>query len=115
MTHGATVKALTTATLCAVASCGNVPDDTERGDNPPLIEIRADGRHCVILRSEIECSDVVTHLRNVVKLAPGSAVRLKADKTASYNTVAAVLSAVQKSEYTTQIGYVVVSEPAEAP
>ena len=58
----------------------------------------------------IPCADLLNHLREVVKLPPGSNVRVRIEPTTSYESTARVFELLQKSEYKTPIGYINVNE-----
>ena len=72
---------------------------------PVFIEVRADGTRCVIRQAELPCSEVLSHLRNVVKASPGTWIRFKADRAAPFEAVKRVLDEVAHSEYTTSAAF----------
>jgi biopolymer transport protein ExbD len=66
----------------------------------------ADGPYCVINKAKLLCADVLKHLREVLKLPPGSQVRLGVEKDSTYESTAKVLELIKKSEYKTPMGYI---------
>lgn len=72
---------------------------------PVFIEIQADGTSCVVRDVRIPCADVLMHLRSDLKLPAGTWVRFKADRSAPYQSVKALMDAVHESEYTTSARY----------
>jgi len=67
----------------------------------------ADGGVCVIRDVKIPCTDILKHLREVLRLPAGSLVAFRAEKTSTYETTAAVIELIQKSEYRTKkMGFV---------
>lgn len=77
------------------------------------ITVQPDGLHCVVEAARIPCSDVITHLREVLKLPPGARVRLRAGRAASYKSVKAVMDMLDKSEYPLPAAYF--AEPQTSP
>lgn len=74
----------------------------------------SEGKNCVVNAIKILCADVLKHLHDVVKLPAGSRVRVRAEKTSTYESTAKVFELLQKSEYTFKMGYVnVAEEPKE--
>lgn len=71
-----------------------------------FIEVQADGTSCLVRTVKLPCEDVLTHLRSDLKLAAGTWVRFKADRSAPYQSVKAVMDAVQKSEFSTSAAYI---------
>jgi len=94
------------AALCAASAIGQTatPD-------PLFIEVQADGSRCVILGQELPCTEVLSHLRNVVKAAPGTWIRFRADRAAPFEAVKRVLDAVAHSEYTTSAAFLPAPRP----
>jgi biopolymer transport protein ExbD len=70
-----------------------------------FIEVQADGQSCVIRKASVPCSEVLTHLRQVLKLAPGTWVRFKAGRTAPIQTVKKLLDDISHSEFATSASY----------
>ena len=82
------------------------------GNPPPeatLITV-AEGKNCVVEETMILCEDLLKHLREVLKLPAGSRVRVRAEKTSTYESTAKVFELLQKSEYKAPMGYVNVGE-----
>ena len=74
----------------------------------------ADGQYCVVEETRILCADVLKHLRDVLKLPAGSRVRVRAEKTAPYESAAKVVEQLQKSEYThKKMGFVNFADSAK--
>jgi biopolymer transport protein ExbD len=70
-----------------------------------FIEVQADGQSCIIRKASVPCSEVLTHLRQVLKLAPGTWVRFKAGRTAPIETVKKLLDDISHSEFATSASY----------
>lgn len=70
-----------------------------------FVEVQGDGTSCIVRAIKVPCQDVLIHLRSNLKLPAGTWVRFKADRLAPYQSVKAVIDAVQKSEYTTSAAY----------
>ena len=73
---------------------------------PVFIEVQADGQHCVIRKATVACSEVLTHLRQILKLAPGTWVRFKAARATPFEAVKKILDDVSHSEFATSAAYV---------
>ena len=78
-----------------------------KGSDEPsvFIEVQSDGQHCVVRKVTLTCADVLTHLRQVLKLPPGTWVRFKAGRSVPYDAVKRVIDEVQHSEYATSVAY----------
>jgi biopolymer transport protein ExbD len=71
-----------------------------RADPPQEVLITvADDSVCVIRDVKLPCADILKHLREVLRLPAGSLVAFRAEKTSTYETAAAVIELIQKSEY----------------
>jgi biopolymer transport protein ExbD len=70
-----------------------------------FIEVQADGQHCVIHKATVPCSEVLTHLRQVLKLTPGTWVRFKAGRAVPVEALKKVLDDVSHSEFATSLAY----------
>ena len=97
--------------LAAVVTCfhshpGLVLADEATGPKSVFIEVQADGTSCLVRTVMVPCQDILTHLRSDLKLPAGTWVRFKADRSTPYQSVKAVMDAVQKSEFTTSASYV---------
>jgi biopolymer transport protein ExbD len=79
------------------------------------LEIQADGKTCMVRGAAVDCGKVLLHLRQVLKLAPGSEVRFRADRAAPYGAVKGVMDSAQKSEYTTAVAYLTPPNSERAP
>jgi biopolymer transport protein ExbD len=105
MTFRDSFAVLSLVGLLAAASIGRAQGSDVRDSNPLFVEIQADGRTCKVGNVTIKCAHVLTHLRQVLKLPPGSWIRFKAARSAPYRDIKDVMDAVQKSEYTTSVAY----------
>jgi biopolymer transport protein ExbD len=85
---------------------GRAADSPDAEPPSVFIEVGADGQHCVIRKIPVECSEALAHLRNVLKLPPGTWVRFKASRAANYIALKKIMDDVTHSEYMTSIGYV---------
>ena len=115
MTVAGSISALALLGLWTLAYVGYAQGNDVRHTKPEYIEIKADGKSCVVRGAAIDCANVLLHLRQVVKLAPGSEVRFNADRGAPYGAVKGVMDAVQKSEYTTAVAYLTAPKSERAP
>lgn len=70
------------------------------------IEVQADGQHCVVRKVSMPCPEVLEHLRQVLKLAPGTWVGFRAGRSAPFEAIKKVMDDVSHSEYTTSAAYV---------
>jgi len=77
-------------------------------DEPPReVTIRiTDDSYCDIEKTRLLCSNVLDHLREVLKLPAKSRVHVLVDKTSTYESTAKVMELLQKSEYALPMGYV---------
>ena len=105
MTVAGSLSTLALLGLWALASIGYAQGNDVRRPAPVYIEIKADGKTCVVRGAAIDCGKVLLHLRQVVKLAPGSEVRFNADRETPFGSIKSVMDEVQKSEYATAVGY----------
>jgi biopolymer transport protein ExbD len=70
-----------------------------------FIEVQADGRHCRIGKERILCADSIAHLRDTLKLPPGTAVGVKAHQAAPFKEVRKVLDDVRNSGFAHPVSY----------
>jgi len=70
----------------------------------------ADGGFCLVEGARIPCADVLKQLREVVKAPAGTHLHVRAEKSATYESISAVFALIQKTEYVTKMGYVNVSD-----
>jgi biopolymer transport protein ExbD len=70
----------------------------------------ADGPNCVIEETRLLCTDVLKHLRDVLRLPAGSRVRFRVEKDSTYESTMKVVELLQKSEYKVPVGYINVAE-----
>jgi hypothetical protein len=76
--------------------------------NPTFIEFQPDGKTCKVRDVAVDCSKVVLHLRQVLKLPPGAEVRFRAGPNVqAFSVIKRVMDEVQMSEYTTVLAYIV--------
>jgi biopolymer transport protein ExbD len=89
--------------MCAwtQAGLGQNQDVDAPAAKPLFIEVLADGRHCRVRDARVLCTEVLSHLRNVLKLAPGSVVRFRAGRAAPHEAVKSVMDELTRSEYRT--------------
>jgi hypothetical protein len=111
MGHRHRPKSLTLALLLlAVASSAH----PLRAEPPRQLRITVvEGGSCVVEGTAIPCADLLSHLREVVKLPAGSLVRVRVDDTATTATdevTMKVFELLLHSEYKTPIGIVDVSK-----
>jgi biopolymer transport protein ExbD len=71
-----------------------------------FIEVQADGKHCTIRKIKVLCADAIAHLRDTLKLPPGTEVGVKAHQAAPYKEVKQVLEAVGKSGFAHPVAYI---------
>jgi biopolymer transport protein ExbD len=90
----------------ALPAQGQTSVSPATGPASVFIELQADGQHCVIRKATVPCSEVLTHLRQVLKLAPGTWVRFKAARATPFEAVKRVLDDVSHSEFATSAAYV---------
>ena len=95
-----TASLATSFAVCAAVALGGEPSSLE-----VLIVVQSDGTHCAVEKKELLCSDVVSHLRNVLKLPPRSRVHLQVGPAAKYESVMRVADLLNKSEYPLPVGY----------
>ena len=100
---GMTVPAAVLMTALAVGLTAAGGDEV-----PPqvaAITIQSDGMHCVVRQTKLLCADVVTHLREVLRLSPGARVRLRAARAAPFESVKKVMDLLDGSEYPLPVAY----------
>jgi len=91
-----------------------IPAPSMGADPPRAVWITvAEGDYCLVEESKIPCADVLKQLREVLKLPAGAHLHVRAEKAATYESISAVFSLIQKTEYVTKMGYVDVSESVE--
>ncbi len=76
------------------------------------ITVRPNGRHCVVEEASILCSDLVDHLEHILKLPPGTQVRLRAGRTAPHESVKKVMDLLDSSVYRLPSAAVSAPKPA---
>ena len=98
--------------LAALSAAHTVP---VLGEQPiQVVTIRiADYGSCLVEDKNVRCAEIAAHLRNVLKVAEGSHVRILPDKAASYEATAKVVEQLQKSGLKLKLGYVNVSESSK--
>jgi biopolymer transport protein ExbD len=99
------IKILVLAAACAWASVGISQSQATQGQDaePLFVEVQADGQHCKVRSARVLCTDVLPHLRNVLKLPPGSIIRFRAGRSAPYAAVKSVMDELTKSEFRTPV------------
>ena len=91
-----------------------VPAPSMGADPPRAVWITvAEGEYCRVEEAKIPCADVLKHLREVLKVPAGAHLHVRVEEAATYESISAVFSLLQKTEYVTKIGYVNVSESVE--
>ena len=82
------------------------------GEQPiKVVTIRiADDINCVVEGTRVPCTNVVAHLRDVLRAPAGTHLRILPDKASSYEATAKLIEQFQKSEYKLKMGYVNVAE-----
>ena len=90
--------------MIARSSYPNVPPWGAFSSLEVLVVVQSDGTHCAVEKKELLCSDVVSHLRNVLKLPPRSRVHLQVGPAAKYESVMRVADLLNKSEYPLPVG-----------
>jgi hypothetical protein len=74
---------------------------------PTFIEFQPDGKTCKVRDVAVDCTKVVLHLRQVLKLPPGAEVRFRAGPNVeAFPVIKRVMDEVQRSEYTTVLAYI---------
>lgn len=77
-----------------------------RIDAKVFIEVQADGKHCAIRKVKVLCADAMTHLREVLKLEPGTEVGVKAHQAAPFKEVKKMLGDVERSGFRHPVAHV---------
>ena len=91
-----------------------IPAPSMSAEPPRAVWITvAEGQYCLVEEAKIPCADVLKHLREVLKVPAGAHLHVRAEKAATYESISAVFSLLQKTEYVTKMGYVNVSEAVE--
>ena len=91
-----------------------IPAPSMSADPPRAVWITvAEGQYCLVEEAKIPCADVLKHLREVLEVPAGAHLHVRAEKAATYESISAVFSLLQKTEYVTKMGYVNVSESVE--
>jgi hypothetical protein len=54
----------------------------------------------------VDCENALRHLRDVLKLPPGSEVRFRAGRSVPYTVIKRTMDDVQHSEYVTAVAFV---------
>jgi biopolymer transport protein ExbD len=87
------------------------------GEEPPSREatltVQSDGTHCIVDKTTLLCSEVVSHLREVLKLPAKSRIHLQVGNGAPYESVMKVVDMLNKSEYPSPVGYLAPEYPEE--
>ena len=91
--------------LCAMAAIGQTQGEHMQDATPIYIEFQADGQSCVVRGTTIRCADVLSHLRNVLKIPAGAQVGFNISQSAPFEPVWSVIEEVRQSEYKTPVGY----------
>jgi biopolymer transport protein ExbD len=91
-----------------------IPAPSMSAEPPRAVWITvAEGQYCLVEEAKTPCADVLKHLREVLRVPAGTHLHVRAEKAATYETISAVFSLLQKTEYVTKMGYVNFSESAE--
>jgi biopolymer transport protein ExbD len=98
-------KLFLAASCWAITAHAQVRDGTVAAEPSVFIEVQADGQHCVVRKVAVLCSDVLTHLREVLRLPPGTWIRFKAGRVTPYEAIRKLMDDVQHSEYVTSAAY----------
>src|SRR5512137_2361065 len=88
----ATALGLLLATAAAAAEEAPRPRDV-------AVTLQADGEHCVVRKVRFPCAQLASHLRDNLKLPNDTMVRLRAGRTASFESIRRVLTIIEKSGY----------------
>jgi len=82
------------------------------GEQPvQVVTIRiADDINCLVEDTRVPCTEVVAHLRDVLKVPVGTHFRILPDKASTYEATVKLIEQFQKSEYKLKMGYVNVAE-----
>ncbi len=87
------------------------------GEQPPsreaTIVVQSDGTHCIVDKTKLLCSEVVNHLREVLKLPPKSRIHLQVGNGTPYESFMKVVEMLNKSEYPIPVGYLAPEYPEE--
>ena len=71
-----------------------------------MIEVLSGGKRCLVQGVELNCTDVVAHLREKLKLQPGHLIAVKADRSVGFEQIAAIFDSIKAAGFTHKIGYV---------
>jgi len=97
-----------------IAMSALIPAPSVSAEPPRAVWITvAEGHYCLVEGAKIPCADVLKHLREVLRVPAGAHLHVRAEKAATYESISAVFSLLQKTEYVTKMGYVNVSESVE--
>ena len=66
--------------------------------------------NCLVDDTRVPCANVVSYLRDVLKLSARTQFRILPDKDSPYEATARLMEQFQKSEYKLKMGYVSVAE-----
>jgi biopolymer transport protein ExbD len=77
------------------------------------VTVQSDGTHCIVNKTKMLCSEVVSHLREVLKLSAKSRIHLQVGNGAPYKSVMKVVDMLSKSEYLIPVGYLAPEYPEE--
>jgi len=82
------------------------------GEQPiQVVIIRiADDINCLVEDTRVPCTEVVAHLRDVLRVPVGTQFRILPDKASTYEATTKLIEQFQKSEYKLKMGYVNVAE-----
>ncbi len=86
------------------------------GEQPrEVVTIRVtDDTDCLVGEARLPCAGVVAHLRDVLKVAEGTYIRVLPDKTSSYAATAKLMEQLQKSKLKLKMGSVnVAADPKD--
>jgi biopolymer transport protein ExbD len=86
------------------------------GEQPrEVVTIRViNDTNCLVGEAQLPCANVVAHLRDVLKVAEGTYIRVLADKTSGYDATANLMDQLQKSRLRLKIGSVnVAADPKD--
>jgi hypothetical protein len=100
------VLTLSCLALCALVSTVHGQTTDSVFPKPEYIVFQPDGRTCKIRDVAVDCDSALRHLRDVLKLPPGSEVRFKAGRSVPYPVIKRTMDEVQHSEYVTAVAFV---------
>jgi biopolymer transport protein ExbD len=97
--HHKAARIISAYLVIAAAVCGPTATAGEPASREVWVTVQSDGTHCVVQEAKILCENVIVHLRDVLKLPPGSRVRLRAGRAVPHAPVKKVMDMLSNSEY----------------